>query len=67
MLRDGLNWHDGNPVTAADCVASLKRLGNRDGMDQALMDVTESLTAADQKTIVLKLRFPILILILSKD
>ena len=24
-LRDGLKWHDGNPVTAADCVASLKR------------------------------------------
>src|SRR5579875_548652 len=22
-LRDGLKWHDGNPVTAADCVASL--------------------------------------------
>ena len=30
-LRDGLNWHDGQPVTAEDCVASLKRwsaLGN---------------------------------------
>ena len=22
-LRDGLKWHDGPPVTAADCVASL--------------------------------------------
>src|SRR5262245_21875004 len=25
VLRDGLKWHDGQPVTAADCVASLRR------------------------------------------
>ena len=24
-LRDGLLWHDGQPVTAEDCVASIKR------------------------------------------
>src|SRR5436190_13919579 len=24
-LRDGLVWHDGKPVTADDCVASIKR------------------------------------------
>ncbi len=24
-LRDGLLWHDGAPVTAEDCVASIKR------------------------------------------
>ena len=24
-LRDGLKWHDGQPVRAADCVASLER------------------------------------------
>jgi len=24
-LRDGLEWHDGSPVTAEDCVASIKR------------------------------------------
>src|SRR5215813_5395018 len=24
-LRDGLIWHDGQPVTAEDCVASIKR------------------------------------------
>jgi len=26
-LRDGLKWHDGAPVTAEDCVASLLALG----------------------------------------
>ena len=24
-LRDGLEWHDGTPVTGADCVASIRR------------------------------------------
>ena len=24
-LRDGLLWHDGKPVTAEDCIASIKR------------------------------------------
>jgi peptide/nickel transport system substrate-binding protein len=57
-LRDGLKWHDGAPVTAEDCVASLKRWGANDGMGQKLMDFTASLDAADDKTIVLKLKEP---------
>ncbi len=57
-LRDGLKWHDGAPVTAADCVASLNRWGKRDGMGQALMNVMDSLSAADDKTIVMKLKQP---------
>src|SRR6186713_3058812 len=35
-LRDGLEWHDGQPVTAEDCVASLQRWSARDGMGQKL-------------------------------
>ncbi|MBO4226309.1 ABC transporter substrate-binding protein [Bradyrhizobium neotropicale] len=57
-LRDGLKWHDGTPVTAEDCVASLQRWGKVDGMGQKLMDFTESLTATDAKTITLKLKEP---------
>ena len=57
-LRDGLKWHDGTPVTAEDCVASLKRWAAVDGMGQKLMDFTADLTAADAKTIVLKLKEP---------
>ncbi len=30
QLRDGLAFHDGAPVTSADCVASLRRWGARD-------------------------------------
>ena len=57
-LRDGLKWHDGPPVTAEDCVASLKRWGRLDSMGQKLMDFTASIEAADAKTIVLKLKEP---------
>src|SRR5205085_12226963 len=57
-LRDGLKWHDGVPVTADDCVASLQRWGKRDGMGQKLMNFTASIEATDSKTITLKLKEP---------
>lgn len=57
-LRDGLVWHDGQPVTAEDCVASLKRWAARDAGGQMMMDSVESLTATDEKTITLKLARP---------
>jgi peptide/nickel transport system substrate-binding protein len=57
-LRDGLKWHDGAPVTAEDCVASLKRWGKIDGMGQKLMEFTASIEATDPKTITLKLKEP---------
>src|SRR3954471_22376938 len=57
-LRDGLKWHDGAPVTAEDCVASLRRWGKADGMGQKLMDFTASLEASDAKTITLTLKEP---------
>jgi peptide/nickel transport system substrate-binding protein len=57
-LRDGLRWHDGAPVTAEDCVASLKRWARNDSMGQKLMDFTASLEATDTRTITLKLKQP---------
>ena len=42
-LRDGLEWHDGTPVTAEDCVASIKRWGARDALGQQLMAATGEL------------------------
>src|SRR6266568_6228910 len=57
-LRDGLKWHDGAPVTAEDCAASLKRWAKSDNMGQKLMDFTASLEATDAKTITLKLKEP---------
>ncbi|MCR4268543.1 ABC transporter substrate-binding protein [Nitratireductor sp. ZSWI3] len=57
-LRDGLKFHDDAPVTAADAVASLKRWGKRDSGGQLIFDVTESLEAKDDKTIVWTLKSP---------
>ena len=57
-LRDGLKWHDGTPVTAEDCVASLKRWAAVDGMGQQMMLFTASIEATDAKTITLKLKEP---------
>src|SRR3546814_19562379 len=55
VLRDGLAWHDGPPVTAADRVASLKRWGKRDGMGPKPMQYNASPEAPAAKNIVLKL------------
>jgi len=57
-LRDGLLWHDGAPVTAEDCVASIQRWSKKDSMGQKMMSFVDSLTAKDAKTIEMKLREP---------
>ncbi|MCW5748733.1 MAG: ABC transporter substrate-binding protein, partial [Alphaproteobacteria bacterium] len=57
-LRDGLEWHDGKPVTAEDCVASVKRWGAKDSMGQKLMGVTKELKVVDAKTFQLVLKEP---------
>ena len=44
-LRPGLKWHDGPPVTAADCVASLKRWGARDALGKLLLAASASICA----------------------
>src|SRR6185369_363701 len=57
-LRPGLKWHDGDPVTAEDCVASLKRWGVRDVMGQKLFEATKSLDVVDARTFRLTLSKP---------
>ena len=57
-LRDGLMWHDGDPVTAADCVASIKRWGTKDGMGQKLIQFTKELAVVDDNTFTLTLNEP---------
>ncbi len=57
-LRDGLKFHDGEPVRAQDCAASLERWAKRDPFGQALGAATESWSHADDKTIVIKLTRP---------
>ena len=67
-LRDGLKFHDGQPVRGVDCVASLRRWMARDGLGQALSGVVEEMTGGDGKTFAIRLKepFPLLIEGLAK-
>ncbi len=57
-LRDGLMFHDGTPVLARDCVASLKRWMRRDPIGQTIAERMDDLTAPDDKTLVWRLKKP---------
>ncbi len=57
-LRDGLKFHDGTPVLARDCVASIQRWGKRDTYGQTLLSFTDELSAPDDKTIQFRLKAP---------
>jgi peptide/nickel transport system substrate-binding protein len=61
-LREDLAFHNGEPVLARDCVASILRWGNHAAMGQSLLAATQELVAADDRTIVFRLgqRFPLL-------
>ncbi|WP_245266874.1 ABC transporter substrate-binding protein, partial [Mesorhizobium sp. LNHC252B00] len=48
-LRDGLGWHDGTSVTAADCVASIRRW-TQTSSGQLLMERTKDISKKDDKT-----------------
>ncbi|MET2833064.1 ABC transporter substrate-binding protein [Mesorhizobium shangrilense] len=61
-LRDGLGWHDGTPVTAADCVASIRRWGQTSG-GQLLMERARDISKKDDKTFTIALREPLGLLI----
>ncbi|MBM3620824.1 MAG: ABC transporter substrate-binding protein [Alphaproteobacteria bacterium] len=67
-LRDGLEWHDGKPVTAEDCVASIKRWAVRDSMGQKLAQSVGEYKIIDAKTfqIVLKDKFGLMLESLGK-
>jgi peptide/nickel transport system substrate-binding protein len=57
-LREGLLFHDGTPVLARDCVASIKRWGRRDAFGQTLLLTTDELSAPDDRTIAFRLKAP---------
>jgi peptide/nickel transport system substrate-binding protein len=57
-LRDGLKFHDGQPVTAEDCVASLKRWGARDAVGRLMMASLSKMVPVDRKTFTIDLEQP---------
>jgi peptide/nickel transport system substrate-binding protein len=67
-LREGLRFHDGTPVLARDCVASLRRWAKRDPFGGSLLEATDELSAPDDRTIRFRLKrpFPLLPIALGK-
>ena len=57
-LRDGLLWHDGKPVTAEDCVASIRRWAAKDSMGQKRMTFVKELQVVNPKTFKILLTEP---------
>lgn len=57
-LRDGLTWHDGTPVTARDCAASIKRWSVFDAGGKLLMSQVDRLDVLDDKRFALTLSAP---------
>lgn len=57
-LRPGLMFHDGTLVRGRDVAASIRRWGQRVTAGQALMSHLDSITAPDDRTVVLTFRKP---------
>src|SRR5436309_11385313 len=64
-LRDGLLWHDGAPVTAEDCIASIKRWAAKDTLGQKVMSFVDTITAQGAKSFTIKLKEPTGLLIFA--
>ena len=67
-LREGLFFHDGEPVRARDCAASLRRWSNRDTFGRTLGAALAEWQAPDDRTLVARLQrpFPLLVDALAK-
>ncbi|ONG53575.1 ABC transporter substrate-binding protein [Pseudoroseomonas deserti] len=57
-LREGLRFHDGEPVRAQDCAASLDRWSQIDTFGTTLRRAVEAFEAADDRTIRIRLTRP---------
>ena len=57
-LRDGLQFHDGAPVRAADCAASLERWSRRDTFGRALGAAIDRYDTSDDRTLRIHLKRP---------
>jgi peptide/nickel transport system substrate-binding protein len=67
-LREGLRFHDGEPVRAQDAVASLLRWAKRDGFGQTMMESVAAVKALDDRRFAIQLHrpFPLLLDAIAK-
>lgn len=61
-LRDGLKFHDGTPVLARDCVATINRYSVREPLAAQMMTVVDEVAAPSDKVIRFKLKRPFALL-----
>ncbi|WP_376099584.1 ABC transporter substrate-binding protein [Roseomonas sp. CCTCC AB2023176] len=54
-LREGLLFHDGEPVRGRDCVASIRRWASRDSLGQVMLARVAEMTAPDDRTFIIRL------------
>lgn len=64
-LREGMKWHDGAPVTAEDCVASLARWQARDAAGQLMARQMKEMRVVDDRTFEIEFTQPYGILLES--
>lgn len=57
-LRDGLVFHDGEPVRSRDCAASLERWARRDTFGRVYQTAVEAYETPDDRTLVIRLKRP---------
>jgi peptide/nickel transport system substrate-binding protein len=57
-LREGLRFHDGEPVRAQDVVPSLTRWGKRDAFGSALMAAVDEIRADSDRVVIIRLKKP---------
>ena len=57
-LREGLLFHDGEPVTSEDVIASLQRWGEKDAMGQKMMGFVSEIVSTGDNTFQFKMNEP---------
>ncbi len=57
-LRDGLLFHDGEPVRSIDCITSINRWAKRNGFGQRMMTQLAEMKVVDDKSFVIRLTKP---------
>jgi peptide/nickel transport system substrate-binding protein len=57
-LREGLKFHDGEPVRARDVVPSIRRFAARDAFGASLMAVTNELSTISDRVVQFRLKKP---------
>ena len=55
-LRDGLMFHDNQPVLARDCAQSIRRWGSRDSFGQHLMTYFNEIAVLDDRRFAIRLK-----------